>query len=269
MSIDRNKKTINIDKASSLEIVEMMNEEDKKVAFEVEKAKNIIAKAIDEITEAMKNGGRMIYIGSGTSGKLAVIDASECPPTFGIDDNTVIALISGGREAVSYWKEETEDNRELAVNDLREIGFSNRDVLIAVSASGNTPYAIEGLNYANKIGAKTVVIFCNKNGKMKDISDISILIDVGPEVIAGSTRLKAGTAQKMVLNMLSTGVMIKLGYVYSNLMINVKPINKKLKERIVDMINIVTNEDKDKIRKILEKNGYNAKNAIEVLKKGE
>ncbi|TDT70557.1 N-acetylmuramic acid 6-phosphate etherase [Hypnocyclicus thermotrophus] len=269
MSIDRNKKTINIDKASSLEIVEMMNEEDKKIAFEVEKSKNIIAKAINEVTDIIKNGGRMVYIGSGTSGKLAVIDASECPPTFGINDNTIIALISGGREAISYWKEETEDNRELAINDLREIGFSNRDVLIAVSASGNTPYAIEGIKFANQIGAKTLSIFCNKNGKMKEISNIPILIDVGPEVIAGSTRLKAGTAQKMVLNMLSTGVMIKLGYVYSNLMINVKPINKKLKERVVDMVNIVTNEDKNKIKKILERNGYNAKDVIKALKKGE
>lgn len=265
MSLKRNPKTLDIDKANSLEIVELMNNEDKLVALEVEKVKHQIASAIDIMEESMKNEGRVIYVGSGTSGKLAVIDASEVPPTFGVDDNMIIALISGGAEAVSGWKEETEDNIDMAIDDLKRINFSENDVLVAVSASGNTPYAVKGINYAKELGAKTIGIYCKENSLMEPLVDNGILVNVGLEVIAGSTRLKAGTAQKMVLNMLSTGVMIRLGYVYSNMMINVKPINMKLKERLVDMVSLITEKDTDLVRKKLEETGYDAKKALKEL----
>jgi N-acetylmuramic acid 6-phosphate etherase len=266
MPLKRNPNTVNIDKANSLEIVEMMNNEDKKVALEVEKAEQEIANGIDMMYDCLKNDGRVIYVGSGTSGKLAVIDASECPPTFGVDDNMIIGLISGGAEAVAGWKEETEDNAEMAVNDLKKVNFSSKDILVAVSASGNTPYAVSAINYAKELSAKTIGIYCSLNSVMENIVDNGILINVGPEVIAGSTRLKAGTAQKMVLNMLSTGVMIRLGYVYSNLMINVKPINQKLKDRLVDIVSIITEKSADEVREKLEETAYDAKQAIEDLK---
>lgn len=262
----RNMLTINIDKAESIEIVEMMNKEDKKIAIAVEKEKINIAKAIDLIVNSFNNGGRLFYIGSGSSGKLAVIDASECPPTFGVDNEMVQGIISGGEKAIAGWLEETEDNENLAVEDLKKRNIQEKDILVGVSASGNTPYVLAGVKYAKERGLKTIGISCRKENKLDKISDRSVVVDVGPEVIMGSTRLKAGTAQKMILNMLSTGSMIKIGKVYSNLMIDVKPINKKLQKRVIDIVSLATETKIEIVKITLEKCDYNPKLAIIMIK---
>ncbi len=262
----RNMLTIDIDKADSIKIVEMMNIEDKKIANAVEKEKNKIAKAIDLIVDSLNNGGRMFYLGSGTSGKLAIIDASECPPTFGVNDDTVQGIISGGEKAIVGWLEQTEDDKDLAIEDLKKKGIEKKDILVGVSASGNTPYVLSGIKYAKKIGLNIIGVSCKEHSKLDEISDISIAVNVGPEVIMGSTRLKAGTAQKMVLNMLSTGSMIRIGRVYSNLMIDLKPINKKLQKRVIEIVSLATNIESEVSKKILEKCEYNPKVAIIMIK---
>ncbi|RKD21645.1 N-acetylmuramic acid 6-phosphate etherase [Caminicella sporogenes] len=263
----RNENTLDIDILPTIDIVRKINEEDKKVAYAVEKEIESIAKAVDYIVESFNNGGRLFYLGSGTSGKIGVVDASECPPTFGVDDDMVQGIISGGKEAVWGWLEHTEDDEKLAIRDLKDKGVSNKDVIVGITASGNTPYVLKGIEYANELGAKTIGLICNKSGKLKYMSDICICIDVGPEVIMGSTRMKAGTAQKMVLNILSTASMIKIGKVYSNLMINVRPINQKLKKRVETIVYLATGENKEIIKKVLDKCNYDAKLAIVMISK--
>ncbi|BDU51646.1 N-acetylmuramic acid 6-phosphate etherase [Haliovirga abyssi] len=262
MSEDINRETINIDSMNSLEIVEKMNNEDKKIAFAVEYEKHNIAKSIDLITEKLSSGGKLFYVGSGTSGKLGVIDASECPPTFGVDDKMVQGIISGGKDAISGWLEQTEDNEELAISDLKKYGVTKKDVIVGISASGNTPYVISALKYAKSNGISTVGICCKKTGKIRNIVDVDISVEVGAEVIMGSTRLKSGTAQKMILNMISTGVMIRLGKVYGNLMINVQPINKKLQNRLISIVALATEINKKEAERILLKAENNPKLAI-------
>ncbi|WP_069651052.1 N-acetylmuramic acid 6-phosphate etherase [Caloranaerobacter ferrireducens] len=263
----RNINTLNIDKLSTLEIIEKINNEDKKVAYAVEKEKSNIAKAVDLIVESFNKGGRLFYVGSGTSGKLGVLDASECPPTFGVDDSMVQGIISGGEKALSGWLEHTEDDEKLAIEDMRKRKVNFKDIVVGISASGNTSYVIKAIEYAKEIGAKTVGLMCNSKGKLKEICDITICVEVGPEVIMGSTRMKAGTAQKMVLNMLSTASMIKIGKVYSNLMINVRPINKKLRKRVEEIVYLATGAEEKLIKDILEKCDYDAKLAIIMIKK--
>ncbi|KGG79552.1 N-acetylmuramic acid-6-phosphate etherase [Caloranaerobacter azorensis H53214] len=263
----RNVNTLNIDKLSTLEIIEKINDEDKKVAYAVEKEKNNIAKAVDLIVESFNKGGRLFYVGSGTSGKLGVLDASECPPTFGVDDSMVQGIISGGEKALSGWLEYTEDDEKLAIEDMEKRKVNFKDVVVGISASGNTPYVIKAIEYAKKVGAKTVGLICNSKGKLREICDITICVEVGPEVIMGSTRMKAGTAQKMVLNMLSTASMIKIGKVYSNLMVNVRPINKKLRKRVEEIVYLATGAEEKVIKDVLEKCDYNAKLAIIMIKK--
>ncbi|KPU27379.1 N-acetylmuramic acid-6-phosphate etherase [Caloranaerobacter sp. TR13] len=263
----RNINTLNIDKLSTLEIIEKINNEDKKVAYAVEKEKNNIAKAVDLIVESFNKGGRLFYVGSGTSGKLGVLDASECPPTFGVDDSMVQGIISGGEKAISGWLEHTEDDEKLAIEDMRKRKVNSKDIVVGISASGNTPYVIKAIEYAKEIGAKTVGLICNSKGKLKDKCDITICVEVGPEVIMGSTRMKAGTAQKMVLNMLSTASMIKIGKVYSNLMINVRPINKKLRKRVEEIVYLATGAEEKLIKDVLEECDYDAKLAIIMIKK--
>lgn len=260
-----NADTENIDKLSTIEMVTLFNNEDKKVAEVVSGCIRTIAAAVDLMTEKLKEGGRVIYIGSGTSGKLAVIDASECPPTFGVDDNMIIGVISGGNEAIAGWKEETEDDEELAVKDLKERGLSRLDVVVGISASGTTPYVLSGIKYASGLGCSTIGISCSDEGKLNALTDICITADVGPEVIAGSTRLKAGTAQKMILNMLSSCTMIKLGKTYGNLMANVKPINLKLKKRALDIIMYAAGCSEEEALKAFETAGGNARTAIAAL----
>jgi len=263
----RNFNTLNIDSVETREMVRMINNEDKKVAYAVEEVLDEIAEAIKAITESLEIGGRLIYVGSGTSGKLGVIDASECPPTFGVDDSLVQAVLSGGEEAFRGWLEHTEDDQELAVEDMKEKEVTAQDAVVGISASGNTPYVFQAVEHANQLGATTVGVLCNSAGNLIEKVDISICVEVGPEVIMGSTRMKAGTAQKMVLNMLSTGTMIKLGKVYSNLMINVQPINKKLKQRVEKIVRLATEADIDKVKEVVVKTGYDAQLAIVMLKK--
>ena len=205
----RNKDTLNIDKVSTLEMVKIINNEDKKVALAVESELPQIAEAIDGIVERINRGGRLIYIGAGTSGRLGILDASECPPTYGVSEELVQGIIAGGKEAIFRAKEGAEDSKELAVEDLKNKSLSENDIVVGLAASGRTPYVIGGLEYANIIGALTISVTCNGNSEVSKVAQISIAPVVGAEVVTGSTRLKSGTAQKLVLNMLSTGTMIR------------------------------------------------------------
>ncbi len=261
----RNNNTTEIDEASTLELVRLINNEDKLVPLAVEKEINSIAKAIDLIYDSLSNGGRLVYCGAGTSGRLGVLDASECPPTYGVSPEMVMALIAGGEDALLNAVEGAEDDENLCEKDLKAINFSDRDILVGIAASGRTPYTIGGLEFANSIGARTISLTCNANSKMAEIADVSIAPIVGAEVVTGSTRMKAGTAQKLVLNMLSTGVMIKLGKVYQNLMVDVMPSNKKLIERCCQIVMQATGADYDTAKAKLEQVSYNPKTAIVMI----
>lgn len=263
----RNPNTMNIDSASTLEIVEMINEEDKMVALAVEKAKHNIAKAIDVIAEKLAKGGRLIYVGAGTSGRLGILDASECPPTFGVDFEMVQGIIAGGASAILKAVEGAEDSPELGEKDLKDKNLSSSDVVCGIAASGRTPYVIGAMNYAKKIGAPVIAVTMSENSSMAKLADIPITVVVGPEVIMGSTRMKAGTAQKMILNMLSTGTMIKLGKVYSNLMVDVQPTNEKLKVRAKRIVKLATNAEDETIDRLLKAADYNVKKTIEMINK--
>lgn len=258
----RNENTLDIDKVSTLEMVKKMNNEDKKVAQAVEVELPKIAEAIDCIVERMYKGGRLIYIGAGTSGRLGVLDASECPPTFGISEEIVQGIMAGGKEAIFRAKEGAEDSKEMAVEDLKNKSITPNDTIVGIAASGRTPYVIGGLEYANKIGALTISVTCNSNSQVSKAAKISIAPVVGAEVITGSTRLKSGTAQKLVLNMLSTGAMIKLGKVYGNLMVDVKPTNEKLIERSKLIVCEATGIAIEEATEILNKTDFDVKLTI-------
>lgn len=258
----RNLNTKDIDKVSTLEMVRKINDEDKLVAYAVEKELPQISEAIDKIAEAINNGGRLIYCGAGTSGRLGILDASECPPTYGVSPELVQGMIAGGIEAIFKAKEGAEDSKELCVEDLNNINFTNKDVLVGIAASGRTPYAIGGLEYANSIGAVTVGVTCNPGSEIAAVAKIAISPVVGPEVITGSTRMKAGTAQKMVLNMLSTGAMVKTGKVYGNLMVDVKATNEKLVERAKHIVMEATEVTREKAEAVLEETNYDVKLSI-------
>ena len=263
-----NKNSKNIDRVSTEKMIGIINNEDKKVALAVEKEKKNIAEAVDSITEALKNGGRLIYMGAGTSGRLGILDASECPPTYGVSSELVQGLIAGGEKAIKKSIENAEDSKKEAVKDLKDIDFSKNDFLVGIAASGSTPYVIGGLEYANSLGAKTASLSCNPESKTAEVAEISIAPVVGPEVITGSTRMKAGTAQKMVLNMLSTATMIKLGKVYKNYMVDLQVKNKKLAERAKNIIMAVSEVSYKKAEKYLEKTDYNVKLAIMMINTG-
>ena len=258
----RNQNTLDIDKVSTIEMLQKINEEDKKVAIAVEKEIPQIADAIDKTVERMHNGGRLIYIGAGTSGRLGILDASECPPTYGVSEELVQGVIAGGQEAIFRAQEGAEDSKELAVKDLKERNITSNDVVVGIAASGRTPYVIGGLEYANEIGALTVSITCNKDSEVSKCAKISIAPVVGPEVVTGSTRLKSGTAQKLVLNMLSTGCMIKLGKVYGNLMVDVQTTNEKLVERAKKIVSEATGLNIEESTKILNETNFDVKLAI-------
>ena len=226
-----NPATRHIDTMTTLEMVSVINQEDVKVATAVGRELPAIAKAIDIITDRLKRGGRLFYAGAGTSGRLGVLDASECPPTFGTKPELVQGLIAGGRDAMFVAKEGAEDSEQLAADNLSAVGLNEKDALVALAASGRTPYSIGALKYARAKGAAAIALVCSPNSPMSKEAILTICPLPGPEVITGSTRLKAGTAQKLVLNMLSTGIMIKLGKVYGNLMVDVQATNQKLAER--------------------------------------
>lgn len=227
-----NPATAHIDKCSTLEMVKLINDEDKKVAAAVESVLPEIARAVDAIAESFNRGGRLFYIGAGTSGRLGVLDASECPPTFGVSSDMVQGLIAGGEGALIKAVEGAEDNRILAAKDLTEKNFCAADVLVGITASGRTPYVLGGVEFAKKIGAITVGISCVENSLLAQAVDIAITPVTGAEALTGSTRMKAGTATKMVLNMLTTAAMIKIGRVRGNLMVCVQATNDKLRDRI-------------------------------------
>ena len=263
-----NENTKNIDNLSTIDMITTINNEDKKVALEVEKVIPCIAKAVDETYNRIKSGGRLIYIGAGTSGRLGVLDASECPPTYGVDFELVQGIMAGGRDAMFKAKEGAEDSKELAIEDLKSKNITENDTIVGLAASGRTPYVIGGLEYANKIGALTVSITCNANSEVAKVSKVSIAPVVGAEVVTGSTRMKAGTAQKLVLNMLSTGTMIKLGKVYGNLMVDVRATNKKLVERAKKIVCEATGVDREVAEKVLKETNYDVKLSILMILTG-
>lgn len=258
----RNQNTLDIDKVSTLEMVKKINAEDKKVAEAVEVELPKIAEAIDGIVKGIHKGGRLIYIGAGTSGRLGILDASECPPTYGVSEELVQGIIAGGQEAIFRAKEGAEDSRELAVEDLKAKSLNENDTVVGLAASGRTPYVIGGLEYANEVGALTVAVTCNAGSEVSKAAKISIAPVVGAEVVTGSTRLKSGTAQKLVLNMLSTGVMIKLGKVYGNLMVDVRATNAKLVERAKKIVCEATGVDREEAEQFLIETNFDVKLSI-------
>ncbi|TKF23260.1 N-acetylmuramic acid 6-phosphate etherase [Vibrio genomosp. F6] len=262
VSEGRNPETMDIDLLSAHEIIQRINQQDKQVPIAVEKVIPEIAQAVEKITAAFKSGGRLIYMGAGTSGRLGVLDASECPPTFGVSDQMVIGLIAGGPKAILKAQEGAEDSLELGEQDLKNIQFNINDVVVGIAASGRTPYVIGALEYANDIGATTVALSCNPNSPIADIANIAICPVVGPEVLTGSTRLKSGTAQKLVLNMLTTASMIRLGKSYQNLMVDVKATNEKLVARAVRIVMQATDCPKSLAVITLKHTDYDVKLAI-------
>ncbi|AEH33946.1 N-acetylmuramic acid 6-phosphate etherase [Vibrio anguillarum] len=262
ISEGRNPDTMDIDLLSAQEIVERLNQQDKHVPLAVEKVIPEIALAVDRITYAFKHGGRLIYIGAGTSGRLGVLDASECPPTFGVSDQMVIGLIAGGKEAMFSAKEGAEDCAELGIQDLKSIHFTDQDVVVGIAASGRTPYVIGALEYANDLGATTIALSCNPDSPIAELAQIAISPVVGPEALTGSTRLKSGTAQKLVLNMLTTASMIRLGKSYQNLMVDVKATNRKLIARAVRIVMQATDCERAEAEYLLAQSNNNVKVAI-------
>ena len=261
----RNPNTADIDRVSTLEIVRIINNQDKKVAYAVEREMEPIAKAVDAIQDALHAGGRLIYCGCGTSGRLGVLDAAECPPTYSADPGMVMGVMAGGERAMFKAVEGAEDNREAGREDMKQINLSAKDVLVGIAASGRTPYVLGAMAYAHEIGAKTVAVTCNKASEMNAVADIPIGVETGPEVITGSTRMKCGTAQ----NMLSTGAMIRLGKVYGNLMVDVMPTNEKLVRRAISIVATAADVDEEVARRTLEACGFSVKTAIVMLVRGE
>ena len=264
----RNPNSMNVDSLSALEIVQLMNEEDKQVPLAIEKCLPQIAQAVECIVAAFQQGGRLVYIGAGTSGRLGVLDASECPPTFGVSPEMVKGIIAGGERALRHPIEGAEDSKAQAVVDLQTIQFSSKDVLVGIAASGRTPYVIGALEYAKSLDSVTVSIASNPNSAMANIVDIAIDTVVGPEVLTGSSRLKSGTAQKLVLNMLTTASMILMGKCYQNLMVDVQASNEKLKTRAIRIVMQATDCDKALAEETLKLADQNAKLAIMMILSG-
>lgn len=261
----RNPATERIDQVSTLDMLRIINEEDSKVAAAVAVVLPQIAQAIDAIARRFEQGGRLFYIGAGTSGRLGVLDASECPPTFSVPPTLFQGIIAGGDSALRKSSEASEDSPEQGAADLSAHGFSQRDTLVGIAASGRTPYVLGALGFAKKLGALTIALTCVPNSEMAAAADVSIAPVTGPEVLTGSTRLKAGTATKLVLNMISTGVMIKTGAVYGNLMVNVQPTNAKLVDRAQRIIMAATGVDQSAAATLLSKAG-SVKTAIAMQK---
>ncbi len=268
MTEQMNEKTSRIDQLSTIEMVTLMNEEDRTVAEAVNKVLPQVAAAVEAIYQSFKNGGRLFYIGAGTSGRLGVLDASECPPTFCTPAEMVQALIAGGERAILVAVEGAEDDQSLGAEDLRNRQLHEKDVVVGIAASGRTPYVIGALAYAKKLGAATIALSCNDNAVISQYADYKIEAVVGPEILTGSTRLKAATAQKMILNMLTTTSMIKLGKVYGNLMVDLNASNDKLVERARNMVTNVTNVTYEKAIEVLNETNQKVKPAIVMIKAG-
>ncbi len=247
-----NPASADLDTKSALEIARIINSEDAKVAPAVERVLPQIAQAIDWIAEALASGGRLIYVGTGTSGRIAALDASECPPTFDTDPSLVQFVMAGGRKALGAAVEADEDSRKLGVHEIRKRRPTKRDVIVGLAASGRTPFTIAAIEWAKSAGARTIAVTCNRDSPLEKAAELAIVVETGPEVVTGSTRMKAGTAEKMVLNMLSTGAMVRLGYVYDNLMVNLHQKNTKLTERAVMIVERAMGVDRNQARKILK-----------------
>lgn len=258
----RNPASEDLDGLTAIEIVRLINSEDAKIADAVAEQADAIAKSIDAIADRIGNGGRLIYLGAGTSGRLGVLDAVECPPTFNTNPDQVVGLIAGGYKALTSAVEGAEDRPELAIEDLKNIQLCNRDVVCGIATSGRTPYVIGGFEYARSVGAFTIGLSCNRDPQLAPRCDISIAPVVGAEVVSGSTRMKAGTATKMVLNMLTTGAMIRLGKTYGNLMVDLRASNTKLADRARRIVRAVTNLSDNEAEKLLHECGGEVKTAI-------
>ncbi|MCS0788280.1 N-acetylmuramic acid 6-phosphate etherase [Cytobacillus firmus] len=258
----RNPKTMEIDLMTTEEIITIINQEDTVVPNAIAREIPHIVKVVDEITGSFKNGGRLIYVGAGTSGRLGIIDASECPPTYGTDPEMVVGIIAGGKEAMTEAVEGAEDDSEQGRQDVADIQLSDKDVLVGIAASGRTPYTIGALQYGNEVGAVTVAVACTKDSEMGRIAKYTIAPITGPEVVTGSTRMKAGTAQKLVLNMLTTASMIKLGKVYGNLMVDVQMTNEKLFKRAENIVKMATGASDEEAQAALKEQNHNTKAAI-------
>ena len=261
----RNAATMDLDQMSALEIATVMNQEDRKVPLTIERALPQIAQTIEIVENAFRQGGRLFYIGAGTSGRLGVLDASECPPTFGVDAGMVVGLIAGGDQALRFPIEGAEDDRELCVKDLNERALCPKDVLVGVAASGRTPYVLGGLDYAKSLGCRTAAIACNRESAVGKAADIAIEVEVGPEVLTGSTRLKSGTAQKLIVNMISTGAMVRIGKAYHNLMVDVVQSNAKLQVRAENIVIEATGVDREKARQTIDAADGSVKTAITMI----
>ncbi|HAP2864089.1 TPA: N-acetylmuramic acid 6-phosphate etherase [Enterococcus faecalis] len=248
----RNEATKKIDQVSTLEMVTLINQEDQKVAQAIENVLPQIAAAIDAAAERFKKGGRLIYCGAGTSGRLGALDAIELTPTYSVSPERAFGILAGGEKAMYQAIEGAEDSKELAIEDLTQHQLTARDVVIAIAASGRTPYAVSAIEYGKKVGALTISVTCNNESPMNQLAEIGIAPIVGPEVITGSTRMKAGSAQKMVLNMFSTGIMVKVGNIYQNLMVNVQPTNEKLMQRATNIIKEAAEIDEARAKEYLE-----------------
>jgi len=243
VSEQRHPATMELDQWDSLTLLGVINDEDQKVAAAVRSQLPAIAQAVEAIVQAFRQGGRLVYLGAGTSGRLGILDAVECPPTYSVPDSMVVGLIAGGERAIIKAVEGAEDNPVLAQQDLAAIGFSSKDVLVGIAASGRTPYVLGGLEMARSLGAVTVSLTCNPGSPLTKAADIAICPEVGPEVLTGSTRMKSGTAQKLVLNMLTTASMVKIGKVYQNLMVDLQTTNIKLRARAIRIVMAATGCD--------------------------
>ena len=262
----RNPNTTHIDTLSTVDMVRLINQEDKKVAEAVGLVTDRIAQAVDVIADRLGKGGRLIYCGAGTSGRLGILDAVECPPTYSTDPEMVQALMAGGYGAIFKAVEGAEDSKELGVEDMKKIAFSEKDVLVGIAASGRTPYVMGCMAYAKELGAPTVAVTCCPGSELDAFADIGIAPAPGPEVITGSTRMKSGTAQKMVLNMISTCAMVKTGKVYENLMINLRPTNQKLRQRMIRIVAELCGVGEEQALTLLEENDFVIRKAVEAFR---
>ncbi len=265
---NQNPATAGIDKMSTLDMLAAINDEDARVAQAVRQALPQIARAVDTVAQSLRDGGRLFYVGAGTSGRLAILDAVECVPTFGAHPEQVQGLLAGGQAAVFRAVEGAEDSAEMGGQDLRQRGLCSGDVVCGIAASGATPYVIGALTYASSIPARTIAICCNEKAPMLDLADIGIAVEVGPEVIAGSTRMKAGTAQKLILNMISTATMIRLGKVYRNLMVDLRVTNQKLGGRALRLVMQLTDTDEEQAAALLSATDNDVKTAVVMAKLG-
>lgn len=264
----RNEASTHIDQLSTLEMLQVINNEDKKVPLAVEKTLPQIAQLVDKVADAFQRGGRLIYSGAGTSGRLGILDASECPPTYGTPHEQVIGLIAGGHQAIFRAVENAEDKPELGEQDLKNINFNQNDVLVGIAASGRTPYVLGAMKYARALGATVAAISCNPDSPVSQAADIAITPIVGAEVVTGSSRMKAGTAQKLILNMITTGAMIRIGKVFGNLMVDVEATNAKLIERQTKIVMEATECDRQTAESALQQCDRHCKTAILMILSG-